>query len=64
LMFNIDKKSILCTLTKKSYIHKHRAVLGLKHRGDDDASVTAKDSGVGVGSVYRNNTTVRCDIMH
>ena len=41
---------------KKNYTHKNRPVLGLKHREDDDASVTTKHRGVDVGSVYRNNT--------
>ena len=41
---------------KKNYTHKNRPVLGLKHREDDDASVTTKHCGVDVGSVYRNNT--------
>ena len=44
-------------LRKKNYTHKNRPVLGLKHREDDDASVTTKHRGVDVGSVYRNNTT-------
>jgi len=42
---------------KKNYTHKNRPVLGLKHREDDDASVTTKHRGVDVGSVYRNNTS-------
>ena len=41
---------------KKNYTHKNRPVLGLKHREDDDASVTTKHRSVDVGSVYRNNT--------
>jgi len=40
---------------KKLYTQKS-SVLGLKHRDDDDASVTTKHRGVDVGSVYRNNT--------
>ena len=45
---------------KKNYTHKNRPVLGLKHREDDDASVTTKHRGVDVGSVYRNNTRHYC----
>ena len=41
---------------KKNYTHKNCPVLGLKHREDDDESVTTKHRGVDVGSVYRNNT--------
>ena len=40
----------------KNYTHKNRPILGLKHRENDDASVTTKHRCVDVGSVYRNNT--------
>jgi len=34
-------------------MHKHCAILGLKHRGDGDAN----HSGLGFSLVYRNNTS-------
>ena len=49
---------------KKNYTRKNRPVLGLKHREDDDASVTTKHCGVDVGSVYSNNTIKQLCCYH